>query len=290
MPGLMCLPVELRLEILKYLLPNLPVITYSRKPYRKEPHNRNIVIPSGQVQESAKSKNPTPLRRDGARCYTAVMAVNRTIYLEAHDMIYRPVEKRIFEIRVETHKETRFFTRVPAICNLGFCDENWQVGAGTNLELAKYLQNPERLRVILWSGSFYPRPDSVDAWAELFVRHLLPATNLKSLEIQFNVRVQKECGYMKVLKMLDVSVDGGIWRRAIQHFKAVQLRRFTVSKGLQEIHVSFLDEDKGVVYTAADFAGEDWLFREYAEDFASFVDHFESEMCLESRKRMVHEE
>jgi hypothetical protein len=95
---------------------------------------------------------------------------------------------------------------------------------------------------------------------------------------------------MKVLEMPNMSVDRGIWRRAIQHFKAVQLRHFTVSKGLQEIHVSFLDEHKGVVYTAADFAGEGWLFREYADDFASFVDHFESEMCLESRKRMVHEE
>ena len=204
MPGLMCLPVELRLEILKYLLPDLLVITYSRKPHRKEPHGGNIEIPSGQVRESAKSKDLTPLRRDGARCYTAVMAVNRTIYLEAHDMIYRPVEKRIFEIRVETHKGARFFTRVPAICNLGFRDENWQVGTGTNLELAKHLQNPERLRVILWSDSFYRHPDPVDAWAKLFVRHLIPATNLKSLEIQFNVHVG-ESGYMKVLEMPDIN-------------------------------------------------------------------------------------
>jgi hypothetical protein len=294
-PGLMRLPVELRLEILKQLLPDVSVIPFKRLIRASDPepgsNGRKIHCICKESMCPCKAlaireKYRTSLRRDGAPCYTQCMRVNRILYEEAHDMIYKPIEKRLFEMTLSppvsdlTNSSNR---HLASTCKMRFCDETWRVGASPNPELARRLQSPYGLRVLVASNFKYVglNRDPIDTWAEYLVRHLMPATNLMFLEIRFEVFVEQRAGYSFVFDMPDVSARYGIWRRALRHFEVLSSRESTVSKSLREVKVLFLDQN-GSVYTAKDFTQANWLFTKHAEDFALFVDSFELGLCTES--------
>lgn len=89
--GLLRHPLELKLQIYGYLLPDIPIIpAVKHEPRTEEPNNRPVTIPIGPSSERRSYRYPRAiaLRHDRRACHMAITRTNKQIHLEAKGMLY----------------------------------------------------------------------------------------------------------------------------------------------------------------------------------------------------------